>query len=89
MASAVLGTMLMLGLMASMIPGAIIMVNSWNDAISASTEAAQLAAWCARHPEAGPERGCPETRDMAGCTRVADAEIRGIATSGESYWRCP
>lgn len=58
MASAVVGSMLMLGLTLSLLPGAIILFNNLGDAMDAQADRAEQAAWCARHPEYTGE-DCP------------------------------
>lgn len=54
MASAVLGTVLMLGMMMSLVPGMIMLKNSVADQMSAQRELAERAAYCARNPNVGP-----------------------------------
>lgn len=63
--SAVLGTFLMLALMATMLPGVILLRAAVSDEMAAQREAAELAAWCARHPGIGPP-DCPMRGPMPG-----------------------
>ena len=71
----VLGTLLMLALLATLIPGAIILREAFSAEMEAQREAAEVAAWCARHPEIGPP-DCPARGPMPGyaCEEV-EAEV--------------
>lgn len=77
--SAVLGAILMLALMMSLVPGAMLLRQAMSDEMAAQREAAERAAFCARHPasrvvdcrEFGPLPGyrCEETAtDVFLCT---------------------
>jgi hypothetical protein len=69
--SAVLGCILMLALMMSLVPGALLLRQAMSDEMAAQREAAERAAFCARHPgskvadcrDIGPMPGyrCEET----------------------------
>lgn len=50
----VLGTIMMLALMATLVPGALLMRAAMAEEMEAHRSAAEHAAWCARHPEVGP-----------------------------------
>ena len=53
-ATAVMGAVLMLSLMMMMVPSAVMLKSALTDEMNAHREAAERAAWCARHPETGP-----------------------------------
>lgn len=63
--SAVLGAFLMLALLATMLPGVMLLRAAVSDEMAAQREAAELAAWCARHPDIGPP-DCPMRGPMPG-----------------------
>lgn len=78
--SSVLGAVLVLALMLTLVPGAVMMRAAVSDEMEAQREAAELAAFCARNPAIGPPtcdaRGplpgyaCQETQvDVWVCTR--------------------
>ena len=48
--SAILGGILMLALMMTLVPGAILLREAMSDEMAAQREAAERAAFCARHP---------------------------------------
>lgn len=52
--SAVLGSLLMLAVMMTLVPGMILLRGAIADEMAAQREAAQRAAWCARNPSIGP-----------------------------------
>lgn len=52
--SAVLGGIMMIALMMTLIPGAVLMRGAISDEMEAQRMAAERAAWCARHPTVGP-----------------------------------
>jgi hypothetical protein len=79
-ATAVLGTMLMMGLMMSLIPGVLLMVGegrqlaeAQTDAARAERERAEFAAWCARNPQT-ENPNCPSQNLPPGheCKRLPD-----------------
>lgn len=63
--STVLGTMLMLALMLTLVPGAMLMRAAVSDEMQAQREAAERAAYCARHERVGPPT-CKEATPMRG-----------------------
>lgn len=63
--SAVLGAFLMLALLATMLPGVILLRAAVSDEMAAQREAAERAAWCARNPDIGPP-GCAARGPMPG-----------------------
>lgn len=63
--SAVLGSILMLSLTVMMVPSAVLLKQAVVDEMDAHREAAERAAWCARHPERGPP-DCPDAAPMPG-----------------------
>ena len=69
--SAVLGAILMLALMMTLVPGAIMLRAAVSEEMDAQREAAERAAWCARRVDIGPP-ACPERGPMPGysCTEV-------------------
>ena len=52
--TAVLGTVLMLAVLATLIPGAMLLRAAISEEMDAQRAAAERAAWCARHPGVGP-----------------------------------
>jgi len=70
--TSVLGTILMLSLLAMMLPGALMLKASVEDEMAAQRDAAEHAAYCARNPGIGPP-ACPAPGPMPGyaCTQVA------------------
>ena len=50
--TAVLGAILMLALMMTLVPGALLLRQAIGEEMAAQREAAELAAFCARHPNA-------------------------------------
>lgn len=93
--SAVLGAFLMLALMATMLPGVILLRAAVSDEMAAQREAAERAAWCARHPDIGPP-DCAARGPMPGyaceevelevwvCSRAADV-TNGSATNTSTH----
>lgn len=78
-ATAVLGALLMMALMMSLVPSAMMLRTAIADEMQAQREAAERAAWCARHPEIKPPT-CPDTGPLPGyeCELVAaDAWVCG------------
>lgn len=84
--TAVLGTVLMLALLLTLLPGAIMMRAAVSEEMDAQREAAELAAYCARNPDVGPpvcdQRGplpgyqCAQTElDVWVCTRPAPTPV--------------
>jgi hypothetical protein len=67
----VLATIMMLALMATLIPGAILMRDAFSAEMEAHREAAEHAAWCARNPDIGPP-DCASRAPMRGyeCAEV-------------------
>lgn len=63
--SSVLGTLLMMGLMMTLLPGAIMMKSAWDDEMAAQREASERAAYCARHADVGPPT-CDAREPMVG-----------------------
>lgn len=74
--TAILGTMLMLAMMAVLMVPAMNLVNANKDYMAAQAEAAERAAFCARNPDIGPPT-CPETSPMPGyeCTYAKPAWV--------------
>lgn len=70
--AAVLGAVLMLALMMTMVPGAMLLRTAVVDEMAAHREAAERAAFCARNPEVAPP-ACPEQGPLPGysCDPVA------------------
>lgn len=69
--SSVLGAIMMMGLLATLIPGAVLLRAAISDEMRTQRELAEQAAWCARHPTVGlPD--CPANDPMPGydCTEV-------------------
>ena len=64
-ATAVLGAVLMLSLMLMMVPSAVMLKSAISEEMDAQREAAERAAWCARHPEIGPP-ACVERGPLPG-----------------------
>lgn len=80
-ATAVLGALLMMALMMSLVPSAMMLRTAIADEMQAQRDAAERAAWCARHPEVKPPT-CPERGPLPGyeCEPLAaDAWICGPA----------
>lgn len=73
--SAVLGTIMMLALMMTLVPGAMLLRSAVSEEMEAYRSAAERAAWCARHVEIGPP-DCPYEGPMPGydCAEV-EAEV--------------
>lgn len=63
--TAVLGAILMLALMMTLIPGALMLRAAVSEEMEAHRAAAEQAAWCARRPEIGPP-DCPDRGPMPG-----------------------
>ena len=87
--SAVLGAILMLALMMTLVPGALLLRQAMSEEMAAQREAAELAAFCARHPQAknagceafGPLPGyrCEETATDVFLCMPADAPVPTVA----------
>jgi hypothetical protein len=63
--SSVLGSVLMLSILAMLLPGALLLKGAIGDEMSAQREAAEHAAYCARHPEVHAP-ACPPSGPMEG-----------------------
>jgi hypothetical protein len=63
--SSVLGTLLMLALMMTLIPGVLMLRAAWSSEMEAQREAAETAAYCARNPAVGPPT-CAERTVLQG-----------------------
>ncbi|HUR69198.1 MAG TPA: hypothetical protein VM370_08125 [Candidatus Thermoplasmatota archaeon] len=76
--SSVLGTMLMLAIMATLIPITMMTRQAVSDELQAQREAAERAAFCARNPLVGPP------------TCVAHGPLPGYTctTTGADVWVC-
>lgn len=77
--TAVLGAILMLALLMTLVPGAILLRGALSDEMQAQREAAERAAWCARHPDVGPPACDPRPPPMIGY------ECREV---GPDVWVC-
>lgn len=63
--SAVLGGILMIALMMTLVPGAVMLRQAMSDEMAAQREAAERAAFCARHP-GSKAMGCPSVGPLPG-----------------------
>lgn len=74
--SAVLGAVLMMSLTVMMVPSAILLKNALVEEMDAHREAAERAAYCARHPEVGKPT-CLDRAPLAGyrCEPVGRAFV--------------
>lgn len=63
--SSVLGTLLMMAVMLTLLPGALMLRAAWEDEMTAQREASERAAYCARHPDVG-RPACVPREPMAG-----------------------
>lgn len=70
--SAVLGGVLMLALMMTLVPGAVLLRQAMSDEMDAQREAAERAAFCARHP-GSKAMGCDKAGPLPGyaCEQAA------------------